>query len=44
MLLDVFGVHWSNERAADCMQQNLATLLPNTPYVTAGAIVPHEAT
>ena len=33
----------SNRRAADWVRQNLATLLPNPPQITAGEVVAYKA-
>jgi hypothetical protein len=33
----------SNRSAADWVRQNLATLLPNPPQITAGEVVAHNA-
>ncbi|MGH8533504.1 MAG: hypothetical protein ACREV1_12455 [Gammaproteobacteria bacterium] len=40
---DQAGAEESNRRAADWVQQNLASLLPNLPQITAGEIVAHKA-
>lgn len=32
----------SNRRAADWAQQNIATLLPNSPQITMGEVVAHK--
>ena len=40
---DQAGTEESNKRAADWVQQNLASLLPNPPQITAGEIVAHKA-
>ena len=34
----------SNKKAADWVRQNLATLLPNPPQITAGEVVAYKAT
>jgi len=39
-----FGAEESNRRAADFVQENLASLLPNPPQVTAGEVVAHKST
>jgi hypothetical protein len=39
---DQAGAEESNRRAADWVQQNLASLLPNPPQITAGEIVAHN--
>jgi hypothetical protein len=41
---DQAGAEESNRRAADWVQQNLASLLPNPPQITAGEIVAHKVT
>ena len=33
----------SNKRAADYIQQNLVSVLPNPPQITAGKVVAHTA-
>jgi hypothetical protein len=33
----------SNKRAADYIQQNLVSVLPNPPQITAGEVVAHTA-
>ena len=33
----------SNKKAADWVRQNLATLLPNPPQITAGEVVAYKA-
>jgi hypothetical protein len=38
---DQVGAEESNRRAADWVQQNIATLLPNPPQITAGKVVSH---
>ena len=40
---DQSGAEESNRRAADFIQQNLASMLPNPPQVTAGEVVAHKA-
>jgi len=40
---DQAGAEESNRRAADWVQKNLASLLPNPPQITAGEIVAHKA-
>lgn len=40
---DQVGAKESNRRAADWVQQNLASLFPKPPQVTAGEIVSHKA-
>ena len=40
---DQAGAEESNRRAADWVQQNLASLLPNPPQITAGEIVAQKA-
>lgn len=40
---DQEGTEESNKRAADWVKQNLASLLPNPPQITAGEIVAHKA-
>ena len=40
---DQSGAEESNRRAADWAQQNLATLLPDPPQITAGEIVAYKA-
>ena len=40
---DQAGTEESNKRAADWVKQNLASLLPNPPQITAGEIVAHKA-
>ncbi|HEY9225442.1 MAG TPA: hypothetical protein VIP11_02265 [Gemmatimonadaceae bacterium] len=32
----------SNKKAADFVRQNLATLLPNAPQITAGEVLAHK--
>ena len=41
---DQSGAEESNRRAADYIQQNLASMLPNPPQITAGEVVAHKAT
>ena len=40
---DQSGAEESNRRAADYVRQNLASLLPNPPQITAGEVVAHKA-
>ena len=40
---DQAGAEESNRRAADWVRQNIATLLPNPPQITAGEVVAHKA-
>ena len=40
---DQSGAEESNSRAADYVQENLASLLPNPPQITAGEVVAHKA-
>ena len=40
---DQAGAEESNRRAADWVRQNLASLLPNPPQITAGEVVAHKA-
>ncbi len=40
---DQAGAEESNRRAADFVRQNLASLLPNPPQITAGDVVAHAA-
>ncbi len=40
---DKAGAEESNKKAADWVRQNLASLLPNPPQITAGEIVTHAA-
>jgi hypothetical protein len=40
---DQSGAEEANRRAADFVQQNLASLLPNPPQTTAGEVVAHMA-
>jgi hypothetical protein len=40
---DQSGAEEANRRAADFVQQNLASLLPNPPQTTAGEVVVHMA-
>jgi quinol monooxygenase YgiN len=40
---DQAGAEESNRRAADYVQQNMASLLPNPPQITAGGVVAHQA-
>jgi hypothetical protein len=37
------GAEESNRRAADFVQENLASLLPNPPQITAGEVVAHKS-
>lgn len=37
------GAEESNRKAADWVKDNLASLLPNPPQITAGEVVAHEA-
>ena len=37
------GAEESNSKAADWVKENLASLLPNPPQVTAGEVVAHRA-
>ena len=37
------GAEESNGKAADWVKENLASLLPNPPQVTAGEVVAHRA-
>lgn len=37
------GAEESNRRAADWVKDNLASLLPNPPQITAGEVVAHRA-
>jgi hypothetical protein len=39
---DRAGAEESNRRAADFVRQNLASLLPNPPQITAGEVVAHK--
>jgi hypothetical protein len=41
---DRSGAEESNSRAADFVQENLASLLPNPPQITAGEVVAHKST
>ena len=41
---DQSGAEESNRRAADFVQESLASLLPNAPQVTAGEVVAHKST
>jgi len=38
---DQAGADESNERAADWVRENLASLLPNPPQITEGEVVAH---
>jgi hypothetical protein len=40
---DQAGAEESNRRAADYVRQNMASLLPNPPQITAGGVVAHKA-
>ncbi len=40
---DQSGAEESNSRAADYVQENLASLLPNPPQIAAGEVVAHKA-
>ena len=40
---DQSGAEESNRRAADFVQENLASLLPNPPQITAGEVVAHKS-
>ena len=40
---DQSGAEESNSRAADWVRENLASLLPNAPQITAGEVVAHKA-
>jgi hypothetical protein len=40
---DQSGAEESDRRAADYVRQNLASLLPNPPQITAGEVVAHKA-
>jgi len=37
------GAEESNRKAADWVKENLASLLPNPPQITAGEVVAHRA-
>ena len=41
---DQSGAEESNRRAADFVQENLASLLPNAPQIAAGEVVAHKGT
>jgi hypothetical protein len=41
---DQSGAEESNRRAADFVQESLASLLPNAPQITAGEVVAHRST
>ena len=41
---DQAGAEESNRMAADWVKENLASLLPNPPEVTAGEVMVHKAT
>jgi hypothetical protein len=40
---DQSGVEESNRRAAEWVRENLASLLPNPPQITAGEVVAHKS-
>ena len=40
---DQAGAEESNRRATDWVRQNIASLLPNSPQITAGEVVAHKA-
>ena len=40
---DKAGVDESNRKAAEWVRENIATLLPNPPQITAGEVVAHGA-
>ena len=40
---DQSGAEESNSRAADFVQENLASLLPNPPQISAGEVVAYKA-
>jgi hypothetical protein len=40
---DQSGAEESNSRAADYVQENLASLLPNPPQIAAGEVVAHKS-
>jgi hypothetical protein len=40
---DQAGAEESNRRAADWVRQNIASLLPKPPQITAGEVVAHKA-
>jgi hypothetical protein len=40
---DQSGAEESNSRAADWVRENLASLLPNAPQITAGEVVARKA-
>jgi hypothetical protein len=40
---DQSGAEESNRRAAEWVQENLASLLPNAPQITAGEVVAHKS-
>jgi hypothetical protein len=40
---DQSGAEESNRRAADFVQESLASLLPNAPQITAGEVVAHKS-
>ena len=40
---DQSGAEESNKRAADYVRENLASLLPKPPQITAGEVVAHKA-
>lgn len=41
---DQAGLEESNRMAADWVKENLASLLPNPPEITAGEVLAHKAT
>lgn len=41
---DQAGAEESDRRAADWVKENVASLLPNPPQVTAGEVIVHKAT
>jgi len=41
---DQAGLEESNRMAADWVKENLASLLPNPPEITAGEVVAHKGT
>ena len=40
---DQSGAEESDRRAADFVQENMTSLLPNAPQITAGEVVAHKA-
>ena len=40
---DQSGAEESNRRAAEWVRENLASLLPNPPQITAGEVVAHKS-